>query len=121
MALMVLELIKLPLPQFITKMPKANPFVIGILFALVSSPCSSPVLFGMLSLASGTGSIPASVLIMFVFSLGYTAIIFFASLFAGLMKQLNWFKARYDLMTNLSAFLLGLIGLVYIYIGIRSF
>ena len=89
MAFMVLGWIQLPLPQVVKEMPKANPFVIGLLFALISSPCSSPVLFGVLSMASATGSVLGSVLVMFFYSLGYTAIIFFASLSVGLMKQLK--------------------------------
>ena len=121
MALVVLGFIQLPLPQVIKEMPKANPFVIGLLFALISSPCSSPVLFGVLSMASSVGSVLGSVLVMFFYSLGYTAIIFFASLSVGLMKQLNWFKEHHDLVTKTSAIILGVTGLVYLYLGIKKY
>lgn len=121
MAFMVLGWIQLPLPQVIREMPKANPFVIGLLFALISSPCSSPVLFGVLSMASSVGSVFGSVLVMFFYSLGYTAIIFFASLSVGLMKQLNWFKENHDLVTRTSAVVLAVTGLVYLYLGIKKY
>ena len=120
MALSVMNLIKLPLPQFITKMPEANPFVIGLLFALVSSPCSSPVLVSVLSVAANTGSTANSLSIMFAYSLGYTAIIFFASLFTGLSKQLSWFKTNHDLVTQISAGILAITGMTYAYIGITN-
>lgn len=120
MSLALIEIIKIPLPQFVTKIPEANPFVIGLLFALVSSPCSSPILFGILSIAGSLASTTKSVLIMFAYSLGYTAVIFFASLFAGFAKQLNWFKANNLLITRISAGALALIGLAYLYTGITN-
>jgi cytochrome c-type biogenesis protein len=120
MGLVVLDLIRLPLPQFIKKMPETNPFIIGLLFALVSSPCSSPVLFGVLSLASSTGSQIYSMLIMFAYSLGYTALIFLASLFAGILKQINLLKKHSSLINKISAAFLIIIGIVYIYLGFIS-
>jgi cytochrome c-type biogenesis protein len=118
MALMVLGLIKIPLPQLVTRMPKVPPFVIGMLFALISSPCSSPVLFGVLSMASTAGSIISSVFVMFFYALGYTAIIFFASVSVGLMKQLNWFKYNNLLITRISAVILIFAGLFYIFLAL---
>lgn len=117
MALVVMEIIHIPLPQLVDKVPEANPFVIGIVFAFVSSPCSSPVLFGVLSAASGTGSMLWSMLIMFAYSLGYTAIIFFASLSAGLIRQLDWFKQHNQLVLKVSGALLIIMGLFYTYVG----
>lgn len=117
MALFVVEIIRLPLPQFVTRMPEASPFVIGMIFALVSSPCSSPVLFGVVSAAAATGSQLWAMLIMFAYSIGYTAIIFFASLFTGLIKQLDWFKKNNKKVLNASGALLLIMGLFYLYIG----
>ena len=121
MSLAILGWLKLPLPQFIKQMPNANPFVIGLLFALVSSPCASPILFGVLSLAGSTNSITASVLIMFAYSIGYTAIIFFASLSFGIAKQLNWFKENNALVTKISAAVMALLGCFYLYLGLIRF
>lgn len=120
MGLAILEIIKVPLPQFVKKIPETNPFIVGVLFALVSSPCSSPVLFGVLSLASSAGSHISSMLIMFAYSLGYTAIIFLASLFFGIIKQLDFLKKKSSLINKISAGFLIAIGLVYIYLGVKS-
>lgn len=120
MALSLVEIIQIPLPQVVSKIPEANPFIIGLLFALVSSPCSSPILFGILSIAGSLASTSKSIIIMFAYSLGYTSVIFIASLFAGFTKQLNWFKEHNQLVTRISAGILGLIGLVYLYLGILN-
>lgn len=122
MALLILGLIRIPLPQIVTQMPKVPPFVIGLLFALVSSPCSSPVLFGVLSMASTAGSVIGSMIVMFFYALGYTAIIFLASLSMGLMKQLSWFKQHSTLVNKISAGILILVGLFYLLNGLlRAF
>jgi cytochrome c-type biogenesis protein len=120
MSLSLFELIKLPLPQFIKSMPKVSPFIVGVIFALVSSPCSSPVLISVISIAANLGSTVKSIILMFGYSLGYSAIIFFASLFTGLAKQLNWFKANSGLVINISAVVLMLIGIFYLYSGITN-
>lgn len=117
MALALLEVIKIPLPRFVDQMPEANPFVIGMVFALISSPCVSPVLFAVLSLASSLGSAIWGVFIMFAYSIGYTALIFFASLFTGIMKQLNFFKEHDLIVTRVSAALLIVMGIFYAYYG----
>lgn len=120
MAFSLAGIFKFPLPQFITKVPEASPFIVGLTFALISSPCSSPVLVSVVGIAAGLGSVLKSMLLMFAYSLGYTAIIFVASLFAGLAKYLHWFKLNSDLFTRISAVLLGLFGLFYLYLGIRA-
>lgn len=120
MALSLLDIIKIHLPQIFNKMPNTNPFIVGMIFALVSSPCSSPVLISVVTIAASLGSIPKSLALMFSFSMGYTAIIFFTSLFTGLIKQLTWFKANSTLITKLSAATLGLIGIFYIIDGVKN-
>ncbi len=121
MALSLIDVIKLPLPQVFKTMPEAHPFVVGLVFALVSSPCSSPVLVSVVSIAANLGSTLKSIILMFGYSLGYTAIIFFASLFTGLAKQLNVFKSNSKTIVRISAAILALMGLFYIYTGIKSF
>ncbi|MDD9898484.1 MAG: cytochrome c biogenesis protein CcdA [Candidatus Melainabacteria bacterium] len=120
MAFSLAGIFKFPIPQFITKVPEASPFVVGLTFALISSPCSSPVLVSVVSIAAGLGSLVKSMMLMFAYSLGYTAIIFVASLFAGLAKYLHWFKLNSDLFTRISAIILGIFGLFYLYVGIKG-
>ena len=75
--------IPLRLPT-LTRVPKgAGPFVVGVIFALVASPCASPVLVAVLAAAAKSGSPVESVGTMVVYALGYTAVLFIASLSAG--------------------------------------
>ena len=121
MSLSMLEIIKLPLPQFITHMPNGGPFIIGMAFALVSSPCASPILFAILAMASASGSIVGSTLIMVAYSFGYTGVIFFTSLFAGFAKQLDFFKKHNKIITVVSTIVLALLGGFYFYSGLMWF
>ncbi|MGC9505201.1 cytochrome c biogenesis protein CcdA [Baaleninema sp.] len=87
MALSLMGVVRLPLPQTSAKLPISGSFGVGLTFALVSSPCSSPVMFAVLAAGAETGSPVLGALAMASFALGFSAIVFFASLFAGLAKQ----------------------------------
>ncbi len=121
MALSELEIVKLPLPQFITQIPNGGPFLVGMAFALASSPCASPILFAILAMSSTAGSLIGGTLIMIAYSIGYTGVIFIAGLFAGIAKQLDYFKKHSKIISIVSATILGIIGGFYLYSGIRWF
>jgi cytochrome c-type biogenesis protein len=86
MGLSIAGLFHLPLPQSQISLPFAGTYGVGLTFALVSSPCASPVLLAVLAAAAATGSPILSTLTMVAYALGYTAVIFAASLFTGLIK-----------------------------------
>lgn len=121
MSLSLLEIIKLPLPQFVTQIPNGGPFIIGMAFALVSSPCASPILFAILALSSAAGSFVGGSLIMIAYSIGYTGIIFLTGVFAGFAKQINYFKYHMKKITIVSSIILAVLGVVYLYSGIMWF
>jgi cytochrome c-type biogenesis protein len=76
--------IRLRTPQFFTRMPAgAGPFVVGLVFALIASPCASPVLVAVLAIATRDGSPVRAVAAKAFYAVGYTAVLFAASLFAG--------------------------------------
>ena len=121
MALSELEIVKLPLPQFVTHIPHGGPFIVGMAFALASSPCASPILFAILAMSTAAGSFLGSTLIMVAYSLGYTGVIFITSVFAGIAKQLDYFKKYSKIISVVSAAVLGVIGVFYLYSGIKWF
>ncbi|MBI1858585.1 MAG: cytochrome c biogenesis protein CcdA [Candidatus Melainabacteria bacterium] len=121
MSLFILEVIKLPLPQFVKTIPQGGPLIVGMAFALISSPCASPILFAVLALSSTVKSIVGSILIMFAYSLGYTGIIFLAGIFAGFTKQLNFFKQNSRIVIIVSGIILALLGVFYLYSGVIWF
>ena len=121
MSLFVLEVIKIPLPQFVAQIPNGGPFIVGLAFALVSSPCASPILFAILALSSSAGSAFKSSLIMVSYSIGYTGIIFLTSLFAGFVKQFDFFKKHSKVISIISSIILTILGGFYLYSGIKWF
>lgn len=121
MGLSFAGLFHLPLPQTQVSLPVAGPYGVGLTFALVSSPCASPVLFAVLAAAAATGSQILSTLTMVSYALGYTAIIFFASLFAGLVKQSRILLSQSEWVIRLGSAALILAGGYYLVTGIRWF
>ncbi|XHX79172.1 MAG: cytochrome c biogenesis protein CcdA [Stenomitos frigidus ULC029] len=121
MGLSFAGVIHLPLPQTQVSLPIAGSYGVGVTFALVSSPCASPVLFAVLAAATASGSQVLSVLTMVSYALGYTAIIFFASLFAGLVKQSRVLLQHSDWVMGLGSVVLILAGAFYVVSGIRWF
>ncbi|MBE9227060.1 cytochrome c biogenesis protein CcdA [Phormidium sp. LEGE 05292] len=118
MALSLLGIIRLPLPKTNFKIPIAGAYGVGLTFALVSSPCTSPIMFAVLAAASATGSQMQTTLAMVCYAIGYTAVIFFASLFAGLAKQTRGLLKYSEKITHLGSLALIIIGAYYLIDGI---
>jgi len=96
-----------------------GPYGVGLTFALVSSPCTSPILFAVLAAAATTGSQLQSTLAMTCYALGYTALIFLASLFTGLAKQTRLLLPHADQITRIASLILMLVGAFYLVNGAR--
>jgi cytochrome c-type biogenesis protein len=117
MGLSLLEIIRLPLPQVNLDLPIAGPYGVGFTFALVSSPCASPVLFAVLAAAGASGSQLIGTLAMASYALGYTAVIFFSSLFTGLAKQANNLLEYSETIVRIGSVALLLTGAYYVITG----
>jgi len=118
MALTLLGIIRLPLPKNNFKIPIAGPYGVGLTFALVSSPCTSPIMFAVLAAASATGSQLQTTLAMVSYAIGYTAVIFFASLFAGLVKQTRSLLQHSENIIRFGSVILMIVGGYYLVDGI---
>lgn len=119
MGLTLLEMIRLPLPQFGLALPITGPYSAGVTFALVSSPCASPVLFSVLTAAAATGSQIQSTLTMISYALGTSALIFLASLFTGLAKQARTLVQYSQWIMRIGGGLLIIMGGFYLFNGIN--
>lgn len=119
MGLSLLDIIRIPLPKTPMGLPVTGPYSAGLTFALVSSPCTSPVLFAVLTAAAATGSQLQSTLTMISYALGTSAIIFFASLFAGLAKQTRVILKHSEWVMRIGSALLIIMGGFYLVNGIR--
>ncbi len=108
----------LRLPRLPALPPSGGPFLVGVGFGLVSSPCASPVLFSVLAAAAGTGSGALSVITMVSYALGYTALISATSLWAGLMGASRRLLRHGDTLTRLGALVLLAAGVYYVFQGL---
>jgi cytochrome c-type biogenesis protein len=120
MGLSFAGIIHLPLPKIALSLPVNSPYSVGLTFALVSSPCGSPVLFAVLIAAANTGSKLVATLTMISYALGYSGLIFCTSLFTGLLKQSRILLQRSQLIIYFGSIALILAGGYYIFIGISS-
>jgi len=121
MGLWLMGIVHLPLPTLNVNLPKAGPYGVGLTFALVSSPCASPVLFAVLAAAAATGSQILGTLTMVSYALGYTILIFLASLFTGLAKQSNRLLKHSESIIRFGSVALLMTGLYYLVTGTQWF
>ncbi len=113
--------IKIPLPEINLDGANFGPFGVGLTFALVSSPCASPVLFAVLAAAGASGSQLLAVLTMASYAFGYTIIIFLASLLTGFAKQANLLLKYSESITKFGSVALILAGIYYVFTGVQWF
>lgn len=121
MGLWLMGIVKLSLPEMNLSLPQAGPYGVGLTFALVSSPCASPVLFAVLAAAAATGSQVLGTLTMVSYALGYTLLIFLASLFTGLAKQSNQLLKHSETIIRFGSVALIITGGYYLFIGTQWF
>lgn len=99
MGLSLLEIIEIPVPVIIKKMPqnKSNnliiyPIILGISFAFATTPCSTPILASILAYTSFKANIALGALLLFFFSFGQGIILIMAGIFTSLFKKILLFR-----------------------------
>ncbi|OGH96968.1 MAG: hypothetical protein A2104_04465 [Candidatus Melainabacteria bacterium GWF2_32_7] len=122
MGLSLLEILEIPMPNIVKQMPqnKSNsvvvyPLLIGAAFAFASSPCSTPVLAGIMAYTSLKANIVFGGLLLFFFSLGQGVILIIAGLFTSLFKKISYFKSISGYFVKFSGIIL-VIASFYIYL-----
>ena len=126
MGLNLLGLIELNLSPLVKKFPKGNsaslfiyPFLIGILFAFASSPCSTPILAGIMSFAALTKNLFLAGLMLFCFSLGQGIIVILAGIFTSFLKGIKSISHISEILMKVSGVLL-ILASILIYIKVFS-
>lgn len=108
-ALNILELLPLPFPGRWSRAPREpgaggvpGAFLIGAGSGLVASPCTSPVLMGLLTFVATNQSVVYGAALMFAFSMGMGALLIVVGTFSGLALALprpgRWMVAVKKLM-----------------------
>lgn len=100
MGLNLLEVIHIPMPVMIKEMPQNRknalvlyPILVGGAFALASTPCSTPILAGIMAYASMKANLMLGAALLFIFSLGQGVILVIAGLFTSLFKKMLKFNS----------------------------
>ncbi len=126
MGLNLLGLIDLNLSPIVKRIPKGNntslfiyPFIVGILFAFAASPCSTPILAGIMGFAALSKNLLFAGLMLLCFSLGQGVIVILAGVFTSFLKGVRNFSNVSEVLMKISGVLL-IIASILIYIKVFS-
>ena len=126
MGLNILGVLNFNMPVIIKQIPQSTgknmilyPILIGAVFALAGTPCSTPILAGIMAFASMSKNILDAVLMLFLFSLGQGLILIIAGVFTSSLKGLKNFAHISEILLKLSGVLL-ILSSVYIFYKIFS-
>lgn len=122
----LLGLIELNFTPLIKRFPKGNstslfiyPFIIGTLFAFTASPCSTPILAGIMSFATLSNNIILAGLMLLTFSLGQGIVVILAGIFTSFLKGIRNFSSYSEVLMKISGILL-IICAIFIYLKVFS-
>lgn len=126
MGLNVIGILDFNMPVLIKQMPQSTgknmvlfPILIGAVFAIAGTPCSTPILAGIMAFASMSTNILDAVLMLFMFSLGQGLILIIAGVFTSSLKGFKNFAHISEILLKLSGVLL-ILSALYIYYKIFS-
>lgn len=126
MGLNILGVLDFSLPVLIKEIPQSTgrnvvlyPILIGAVFAIAGTPCSTPILAGIMAFASMSTHIMYAVLMLFMFSLGQGLILVIAGVFTSSLKGLRGFSHISEILLKLSGVLL-VLSSFYIYYKVFS-
>ena len=115
-------LLDINFPVLVKKFPQSDkhnfityPLLLGMVFALAASPCSTPILAGIMAAASMSANFLYAALMLFLFSLGQGMIILVAGLFTSVLKNLSSFAKYTDILTKISGVILILFAIFLYY------
>ncbi len=118
----LIGVLEINFPQLINKMPSSNtkslfvyPFLTGSVFALASTPCSTPILIGIMSFAGLSKNVFYAVLLLFLFALGQGIIIILAGVFTSFLSKLKNFAKYSEIFLKFAGVLLILSSILIYY------
>ncbi len=122
MGLKLVGFLDFELPVLIKEMPKSDanntfvyPILLGAVFALVGSPCSTPILAGIMAFASLSANIVNAIIMLFLFSMGQGLILIIAGFLTSRLKNRQNFYKISDILMKISGLLLILASLYIFY------
>lgn len=122
MGLKILGVIEFELPVMIKEIPqnKVNndflyPLILGAVFALIGTPCSTPILASIMAFASISAKISNAVIMLFLFSIGQGLILIIAGFLTSKLKANENFYKISETIMKISGILLILVALYIFY------
>ena len=122
MGLKILDVIDFELPVLIKEIPQNSvnndflyPLILGIVFALIGTPCSTPILASIMGFASISANVLQAVIMLFLFSIGQGLIFVFAGFLTSKLKSSKNFYKISEIIMKISGFLLILVALYIFY------
>lgn len=113
MGLKLLEILDFEAPTIIKVMPTNStnsiflyPILLGITFALAGTPCSTPILAGIMAFAAIGKNLSLAILMLFLFALGQGAILILAGIFTSSLKNMRSLARFTEILLKLSGILL---------------
>lgn len=82
------------------------PILLGITFALAGTPCSTPILAGIMAFAAIGKNLSLAILMLFLFALGQGVILILAGLFTSSLKNMKSLANFTEILLKLSGVLL---------------
>ena len=118
----LIGVIEINFPVLVKKFPQSNkanaffyPMLLGMVFAFATTPCSTPILAGIMAAASLSSNIAYAALMLFLFSIGQGMIILVAGLFTSALKNISSFARYSEILTKISGVILVLFSLFLYY------
>ena len=115
-------LIDINFPVLVKKFPQSDkyngmvyPLILGMVFAFATTPCSTPILAGIMAADSLSTNIAYAASMLFLFSLGQGMIILVAGLFTSVLKNLSSFARFSEILTKISGIILILFAIFLYY------
>ena len=122
MGLKLVGILDFDMPVIIKEMPRNEgtntflyPVILGAVFALAGTPCSTPILAAIMAFASLSASMAQSVVMLFLFALGQGIILIFAGVLTKKKKNWKGFYKFSDWLLKISGILLILAALYIFY------
>ena len=121
MGLKLLELLDFDTPTIIKAMPQNTtnsvftyPILLGITFALAGTPCSTPILAGIMAFAAMGKNLSLAMIMLFLFALGQGVILIVAGLFTSSLKNMHSITKYTNWLVKFSGILL-ILAACYLY------
>ena len=113
MGLKLIEILDFETPTIIKSMPQNRtnsiflyPILLGITFALAGTPCSTPILAGIMAFAAIGKNLAMAIIMLFLFALGQGLILILAGIFTSSIKNMRQISRFTEWILKFSGILL---------------